>query len=114
MYEIRDTVEVGHSNLECGSITIVLGYNEVLSEDSKKIALEKIDYLDHCLITDNTEMARLSDRYFLLGKCEGILKDTVSIMSNFLDFDSITVEVGKESYTTTQTPNNIIKYNVKG
>lgn len=114
MYKIKDTVEAGHSNLECGSIIITLGYNEILTEDDKKIALEVIDYLDHCLITDNTEMAKLSDRYFLLDKCNGILKDTAGIISNFLNFDSITVEVGKESYTTTRTPNNIVEYSVEG
>ena len=100
MYKITDTVETGHSKFTGGSVTISIQTENILNDHEKEKILKAIDCLDHCLITDNKEFIKFSQRYFLLDKCLSIFEDIQTILYFILKQDYIcTVTLGKESYT---------------
>lgn len=115
MFRITDEVEMGHSVYTGGTIVISVGYNEIQNEEKIKNVLKVIDYLDHCLLTDNNGYLKYSERYFLIEKSESIFDDVIGVISNFInDFEEITVSLGKLSYTSKHKPIKLISYSTKG
>jgi hypothetical protein len=116
MYKITDVVEVGHSKFTGGTVTISFIFDSIVD---KEYYLKVIDRLDHCLITDNKEMAKMSHRYILVEDCNNLFIDIHSIMSQFVDerVKHISVEMGKESFTephNSNPPTHMLSYNIEG
>jgi hypothetical protein len=118
MYKITDMVETGHSKDIGGSLKISFMFDDIV--DSKQY-FNIIDYLDHCLITDN-EMAIYSHRFILLNSCKNLFEDVHVILSYFLINDNnvknIIVTRNKESFSLPPLPYKstisiINKYNVR-
>lgn len=81
MYQVKDIVELGHMNETGGSVKIALKFNDIVNPEPY---LELIDSLDHTIITDNTKVTTMSDRYFLLSESRSLLRDVVTVMSNLI------------------------------
>ena len=112
MYKLTDIVEMGHTHYTGGSIEIGIEFDSILQEKKKKEILNIIDYLDHCLVTDNKEYIQYSARYFLLKKCNNIFTDIRDIISYFIDYKSIKIKLGKEECILSDIKlNNILLYN---
>ena len=118
MYTIEDVVEVGHMPLIGGTMNIKVNFNKVPTVETKENVYQVIDYLDHCLITDNKEAIAFSERYFLLDKSVDLFSDVFTVLYNFLshhDIQSITVKLGKESFTNRLVNfSNILDYRNEG
>ena len=67
MYKITDVVEMGHLKFIGGTMTISLTFNDFVNPEPY---YDVIDYLDHCLVTDDPQATLLSSRHFLLDKCQ--------------------------------------------
>jgi len=115
MFKIKDKVEMGHNIYIGGTVSISIGYTEIQDEMKTRFVLEVIDYLDHCLVTDNDEYLKYSERYFLIKASKSIFEDIVGIISNFInDFEEIEVSLGKLSYISKPKSIEIVSYNNKG
>jgi len=116
MYKITDVVEMGHGSLIGGSVSISLEFDDILDHDDKIHVLEIIDYFDHCLVTDNEALSKMSSRYFLLDKSVSIFEDIHTILFEFIKKDIMcTVTLGKESFSKKlKSYSNILKYNHEG
>jgi len=116
MYKLTDVVEMGHNPLIGGSIVISLEFDDILPENEKFSILEVIDYLDHCLVTDNKEMTNFSSRFFLLDKSVSLFHDIHTILYNFIQENyKCTVTLGKESFTKElESYSKLLEYNHKG
>jgi len=116
MYKISDVVEMGHNPLIGGSIEISIEFNRILGKEEADKYLTIIDYLDHCLVTDNEQITEFSYRFFLLDNSLSIFEDVHSVLYYFLQQPlNCTVKIGKESYTDILKPHSkILKYNYKG
>jgi hypothetical protein len=105
MYQLSDVVEVGHLKDIAGTVEISFIFSHIPSEEIKNECRKIMDYLDHCLITDNKEAADLSHRYFLLSKCTNLFEDIHYIMSyftaNIIPVEYIKIQRQKETYKET-------------
>lgn len=101
MYKITDVVEIGHLKYTGGTIKISFLFDDIVDN---KIYFDIIDYLDHCLITDDDLMKGYSDRFIILFKCKNLFKDIHMILSYFLRNDNkvkdIIITRGKECYSS--------------
>ena len=116
MYKITDNVEMGHSPLIGGTIEISIELDKIPSKEKTKEILTVMDYLDHCLVTNNKEMIKFSKRHFLLDKSVSLFEDVQTILYYFLKENYVcTVSIGKESFTEKLAPHSkILEYNHKG
>lgn len=115
MFKIKDEVEMGHSIHIGGTLTVSVGYKEIQNAEKVKNVLKILDYLDHCLVTDNDGYIEYSERYFLIKKSKSIFEDVIGIISNFIDdCEEITVSIGKLSYTSKPKSIELISYSTKG
>lgn len=115
MFTITDEVEMGHSKFTGGTVVISLSFDEIKTDIDIKNILSIIDYLDHCLVTDNEDYLKYTTRYFYIENSENIFIDIVGIISNFItDFKEIKIQIGKLSYTSIHNPINILSYNKEG
>lgn len=116
MYKITDVVEMGHSPLIGGSITISLEFNDILTKNNRDLYLKIIDALDHCLVTDNKDMIKHSARFFLLDESKSLFEDIHTILYYFVKRECrCTVTIGKESFTEKlRSYSGLLKYNYKG
>ncbi len=99
MYKITDRVELGHFPLTGGSVEISIELEKIPSNTEKKKILEAIDKLDHCLISINDEMVKLSQRYFLLDESKTLFEDIHTVLYSILKKNyKCTITIGKESF----------------
>lgn len=116
MYKLTDIVEMGHNPLIGGSIIVSIEFDTILPKEEKDRFLEIIDYLDHCLVTDNKEMSKFSARYFLLDKSISLFEDIHTVLFNFIKKDyKCSVSIGKETFTKKlKSYSKLLEYNHKG
>ena len=105
MYKITDIVETGHWGKIGGTIEISITVKSNIPDAEQiKQFLDIIDRFDHCLITDNEESIKYSERYILIEKRGNLLLDIYHILSYFIkDYphvyvDEISVKRGKETF----------------
>jgi hypothetical protein len=122
MYRVKDVVECGYfdNQEKGGTIDVELSFDKFDSEVINK-CLKIIDYFDHCVITDDKEVAEFSERYFLIDKKINFLEDIARCLKSTLVDEqilitNIKITLGKVSYEShpNQLPNNVIEYSVKG
>ncbi len=122
-FTVSDVVEMGHSKYIGGSVKIDLTFEHVVDP---KPYLQIIDSLDHCLITDSTEMAYYSLRHFLIDESKNIFYDVCGVIKHMLKENNLSVYdtpseitvtlckgslVGQTSYTGYPT---VISYHIEG
>lgn len=126
MYKITDKVETGYLHNDCkgGTLHITFNYSTYNSEIKSEV-LRTIDYLDHSLITSNSDALQFSERFFLLEKTENIFNDVLFILYDFIskiyisNVVSISVRLNNETVELTKDElkllsNRLIKYSVNG
>ncbi len=114
MYIIKDIVETAHSKFTGGSIEIEFVFKEIIDNPQKYLNI--IDYLDHCIVTDNKKYLQFTTRYFLINSTKNFFEDLVGVLSEFIDDEvcSISIIRNKEKFTTDCFKSNVVDYCIEG
>jgi len=65
-YKITDRVEVAYGLNDGGTVYISVNYSGIILKALQNKTLEAIDMFDHSIITDEEDLAAVSQRYFLI------------------------------------------------
>lgn len=108
MFSIKERVETGYfsESTKGGTLYITVTLWDVVEPDYINGVKRILDMLDHATVTDITEIAELSSRYFLLQSLDNIYDDVISIVAglliqNLISYESITVELNDCSLVRT-------------
>lgn len=104
MIVITDTVECGYfdDDEKGGTIEVSVILSGRFYKKVSKPILNIIDKLDHCILTDDEEISKVSKRYFLLEEKTNFLNDVAVCLAQMFNdeevFENIlgvTIKLGK-------------------